>query len=75
MPEHGTIEYLYGRQASVYHGGIDPWKAAGLALSTRPPQPTPVSLQRTVNPQAAVSTDDVLASRKRPDVQIIDVRT
>ncbi|MFN3594746.1 MAG: sulfurtransferase [Thiobacillaceae bacterium] len=70
-----TMEYLNGRRASVYHGGIDDWKAAGLALSTQPPQPTPVNLQLTVNPQVAVSTDYVLASLKRPDVQIVDVRT
>lgn len=70
-----TIEYLNGRRASVYHGGIDDWRAAGLALSTQPPQTTPVSLKLTVNPQVAVSTDYVLASLKRPDVQIVDVRT
>ncbi len=70
-----TIEYLNGRRASVYHGGIDDWKAAGLALSTQPPQPTPVNLNLSVNPQVAVSTDYVLAALKRPDVQIVDVRT
>lgn len=70
-----TLEYLNGRQASVYHGGIDDWKAAGLALSTQPPQPTPVNLNLSVNPQVAVSTDYVLAALKRPDVQIVDART
>lgn len=70
-----TVEYLNGRNARVYHGGIDDWKASGNRLATGPVKPTPVALNLSINPVVVVNTKDVIAAQKRPDVQIVDART
>lgn len=70
-----TIEYLNGKQARVYHGGFDDWKAAGNPVATEPTKAEPVTLKLSVNPDVTVSTTDVIAAQKRKGVQIIDVRT
>jgi thiosulfate/3-mercaptopyruvate sulfurtransferase len=70
-----TIEYLNGRNAHVYHGGIDDWKAGGNPLATEPVKPVPLALKLTPNPSVAVTTQEVIAAQNRPDVQIIDART
>lgn len=70
-----TIEYLNGKQARVYHGGIDDWKAAGNPVVTEVTKVEPVALKLSINPNVTVSTKDVIAAQKRKGVQIVDVRT
>jgi thiosulfate/3-mercaptopyruvate sulfurtransferase len=70
-----TIEYLNGKRAHVYHGGLDDWKAAGNPVATEPTKLEPVALKLSVNPNVTVSTKEVIAAAKRKGVQIVDVRT
>lgn len=70
-----TIEYLNGKQARVYHGGMDDWKAAGNPVTIEPTKAEPVALKLSINPNVTVSTKDVIAAEKRKGVQIVDVRT
>ncbi|MBI3526032.1 MAG: sulfurtransferase [Betaproteobacteria bacterium] len=70
-----TVAYFGGRNAHVYHGGIDDWHAAGQAISTEDAKLPPVALHLKVDPGVAVSTKDVLKSLKKSNVQIVDVRT
>lgn len=69
-----TIEYLGGKSARVYHGGIDDWKAAGRPLTTEPTVLPPLSLRLVPDPQA-LTTRDMVARLGRPGVQIVDART
>lgn len=70
-----TLRYLGARRAFVYHDGIDGWRAAGRPLSHEPTRRPPVTLSLQPNPDVAVTTAQMLAAMKRPDIQILDVRT
>jgi len=72
---HYTVQYFGGMRSRVYHDGIDGWRAAGQPVSTAGHARAPVAL--TLVPRAAnsVSTAEVVARLKNPDVQLIDVRT
>jgi thiosulfate/3-mercaptopyruvate sulfurtransferase len=72
-----TMKYLGGKNAHIYHGGIDDWKAAGNAVSTEPTKLAPVALSAKVDPAVTVSTSDMLRTVKAhpKNVQIVDVRT
>lgn len=70
-----TLRYFGAANARVFHDGIDAWRAAGLALATKPAKPKPVALKLAVQPGVIVPTKDVVAALKRSDVQILDVRT
>ncbi len=72
-----TMRYLGGKNAHVYHGGIDDWKAAGNPVSTEPTKLAPVTLNGKANPKVTVSTDYMLKTVKghAKNVQILDVRT
>lgn len=70
-----TLQQFGARKATIYHDGIDGWRAAGQPIATAPTPPTPVTLK--LKPVQGVTTDtrQMLAALERPDVQIIDVRT
>ena len=70
-----AVQYFGGKRGTVYHDGIDGWRAAGQAISTGPRKPAPVALKLTPNPSVGVTTDQVIAAVKRPGVQIVDART
>ena len=70
-----AMQYFGGTHAHVYHGGIDDWQAAGNAISTEAARLPPISLKLSTNGSVAVSTEQVIAQLKNPNVQIIDVRT
>lgn len=70
-----AMQYFGGTQAYVFHGGIDDWKTAGKAVSTEAAKLPPVSLKLKTNGAVAVSTSQVIAQLKNPNVQIIDART
>ena len=70
-----TVAYFGGKNAHVYHGGIDDWKSAVQTVSTEEAKLPPVQLHLKVDPSVAISTQDVLKSLKRHNVQIVDVRT
>ena len=70
-----TLQQFGARKATIYHDGIDGWRAAGQPIATAPTPPTLVTLK--LKPVQGVTTDtrQMLAALERPDVQIIDVRT
>ena len=70
-----TVVHFGGRNAYVYHGGIDDWKTAGQTVSTDGTRLAPVQQSLKVDPTVAVSTDDVLKSLNKTSVQIVDART
>ncbi len=70
-----TMQYFGGRQAYVYHDGIDGWRAAGQTVSTQASKLAPVALKLTPNPRVGVTTEQVADAVKRPGVQIVDART
>ncbi len=65
----------FGGTGRVYHGGLDDWVASGKPVSREPTRLAPLSLHLKEAPGVAVSTDEVLARLRRPEVQILDVRT
>lgn len=70
-----AMQYFGGTRAYVYHGGIDDWRAAGKAVSTEAARLPPISLKLNANGAVAVSTAQMIAQLKNPNVQIIDART
>ena len=70
-----ALRYFGGSKVSVFHDGIEGWQAAGLPVSTAPPQAAPVRLALVANPSVAVSTQDVIGRLNQSQVQIVDVRT
>ncbi|MHB9119726.1 MAG: sulfurtransferase [Burkholderiales bacterium] len=70
-----TASNFGGKNAHVYHGGIDDWKTAGQAISTEEAKLAPLQLHLKVDPAVSVNTKDVLKNLKNRKVQIVDVRT
>jgi len=70
-----TLRYFGAANARVFHDGIDAWRAAGLPLSTRAVKPKPVAAKLAPQPGVIVTTREVVAALKRPEVQLLDVRT
>jgi thiosulfate/3-mercaptopyruvate sulfurtransferase len=70
-----TLRYFGAPKAYVYHDGIDGWRRSGHPVSTEETRRTPVQLALKPSAGVAVSTEEVLASLRQPDVQILDVRT
>ena len=70
-----TLQYLNGREPRIYHGGIDDWKSAGMAIDTQPSRLAPITLKLSVRPELLADTQEVIAKLHDPNVQILDVRT
>lgn len=70
-----TLRYFGAANARVFHDGIDAWRAAGLPVSTKAVKPKPVTVKLTPQPGVIVTTKEVVAALKRPEAQILDVRT
>lgn len=70
-----TLLYLGADKVSVYHGGIDDWRAAGKQVSTQASPRTAVTVKARLRPEMLISTREVIARLDNPGVQIVDVRT
>ena len=70
-----TINYFGGKQAQIYHDGIDAWKSAGLPLQKERPNVPAVSVVLMPQPQLLVSNEEMLKMAQSKSVQIIDART
>jgi len=70
-----TTHYFGGKQAQIYHDGIDAWKSAGLALQKEHPNVPAVSVTLVPQPQLLVTNEEMLKLAQSKSVQIIDVRT
>lgn len=72
---HYAVQYFGGTRSKVYHDGMDGWRAAGQPVSMAGHTRAPVALKLAPRAANSVSTAEVVARLKNPDVQIIDVRT
>lgn len=70
-----TINYFGGKQAQIYHDGIDAWKLAGLPLQKDRATLPAVSVVLVPQPQLVVSNEEMLKLAQSKSVQIIDART
>ena len=70
-----TMQYFSGRNASVYHDGIEDWTSSGRTVSRDAAKLSSVALKLSVNQAAVVSTKEVIARLNNRNVQIVDVRT
>jgi thiosulfate/3-mercaptopyruvate sulfurtransferase len=70
-----TMQYFGAKNAYLYHGGIEDWKAAGHAVSSEPTKLTPVTLKLRPTPGIMASTEEVVQRLSAPNVQIVDART
>jgi thiosulfate/3-mercaptopyruvate sulfurtransferase len=70
-----TINYFGGKQAQIYHDGIDAWKSAGLPLQKERPIVPAVSVVLVPQPQLLVSNEEMLKLAQSKSIQIIDART
>lgn len=70
-----TINYFGGKNARVYHDGIDGWKQAGLPIQKERQNLTPVSVTLVAQPQLVVTNEEMLKLAQSKSVQIIDART
>jgi thiosulfate/3-mercaptopyruvate sulfurtransferase len=70
-----TINYFGGKNAQVYHDGIDGWKQTGLPIQNERQTLAPVSVVLVAQPQLVVSNEEMLKIAQSKSVQIIDART
>ena len=55
-----TLRYLGADKASVYHGGIDDWRAAGKQVSTQTSPRPAVTAKARLRPEMLISTREVI---------------
>jgi thiosulfate/3-mercaptopyruvate sulfurtransferase len=72
---HYAVQYFGGTRSKVYHDGMDGWRAAGQPVSVTGHARPAMALKLTPRAANSISTADVVARLKKPDVQLIDVRT
>ena len=72
---HYTILYFRGENVRVYHDGIDGWRAAGQPVALAGSTPVAIALKLSARAANSVSTANILARLKDPNVQLLDVRT
>lgn len=68
-----TLRHFGATRASVYHDGLDGWKAAGLPVSTEATTLPPVALTLKASDDALLDTGQLRALLGK--VQLVDVRT
>jgi thiosulfate/3-mercaptopyruvate sulfurtransferase len=69
-----TAQYFGGNNATIYHGGIDDWKAAKKDVATEAPKHTPLTLKLKPRPELTVITEEVVG-KLGASVQIVDARS
>lgn len=70
-----TLRYFGSKNAKVYHGGFDAWKAAARPVSTGPARATPIPLKLTPVEGVVAWTEEMIAKVNQGNAQIIDART
>ena len=70
-----TLRYLGVDNVSVYHGGIDDWKAAGKPVDNDHVQLPPVTFKAALDANQLVTTEEVISKLGDGSVQIVDART
>jgi thiosulfate/3-mercaptopyruvate sulfurtransferase len=69
------LDYFGHPSASMLDGGIQAWKAAGLAITTEATSPKGASFKISERREVLATADDVLQSLKNKDVSILDTRS
>lgn len=70
-----AMKYYGSKQAKVYHGGIDDWKAAGKPVTKAATKLSPVTVQLAAQDSVALWNKDILERVRAGSAQILDVRT
>jgi thiosulfate/3-mercaptopyruvate sulfurtransferase len=70
-----AMQYYGAKQAKVYHGGIDDWKAAGEPVTKEATTLPPVVVQLAAHDSGVLWNQDMLARVRTGGAQILDVRT
>jgi thiosulfate/3-mercaptopyruvate sulfurtransferase len=70
-----ALQYYGAKQAKVYHGGIDDWKAAGKPVTKEATTLPPVVVQLAAQDSLVLWNKDMLERVRAGGAQILDVRT
>ena len=70
-----AMQYYGAKQAKVYHGGIDDWKAAGKPVTKEETKLPPVAVQLAAQDSMVLWNKDMLERVRTGGAQILDVRT
>jgi thiosulfate/3-mercaptopyruvate sulfurtransferase len=70
-----ALQYYGAKQAKVYHGGIDDWKAAGKPVTKEVTTLPPVAVQLAAHDSRVLWNQDMLERVRTGGAQILDVRT
>lgn len=70
-----TVRYFGGKNAKIYHGGLDAWKAAGNPVATEPTKVTPLVLKLAPVEGVVIWNDEMVAKVRQGTAQIVDART
>lgn len=69
------LRYYGVKDARLLNGGWHGWKAAELPVEKKIIESKPVSFQANVQPDRLATTEEVLASLARGDLQVLDTRS
>ena len=70
-----AIKYYGAKQAKVYHGGLDEWRAAGKPVTKEVTKLPPISVQLSPQASLVVWNKEMLERVRAGGAQILDVRT
>lgn len=70
-----AMQYYGAKQAKVYHGGIDDWKAAGKPVTKEVTTLPPGAVQLAAQDSLVLWNQDMLERVRTGGAQILDVRT
>jgi thiosulfate/3-mercaptopyruvate sulfurtransferase len=70
-----AMQYYGAKQAKVYHGGLDDWKAAGKPVTKAATTLPPVVVQLAAQDRLVLWNKDMLERVRAGGAQILDVRT
>jgi len=70
-----TINYFSGKQAKVFHDGIDGWADAGLLIEKTPSTLASISVQLVPQDNLVVTNEQMRKFYNNQSVQVVDART
>ena len=70
-----TIHYFGGKQAKVFHDGIDGWADAGLPIEKTPSTLGSINIQLAPQENLVVSNEQMRKLYNNQSVQVVDART
>lgn len=70
-----AMRYYGSKQARVYHGGIDDWKAAGKPVTKAATRLPPITVRLSAQDSVALWNKDMLERVRAGGAQIVDART